>query len=269
MACSLKTGLSVSGSDDIILGSQTKRVLRLRPSRASLRFTQKYSKDFMSKPVRLTDRSAKRCTKFSITAQPSICVSRVLRWWEKTPKPNMIDINSAQELVDFLSNAGDRLVVVDFYSPGCGGCRTLHPKICQLAELNPDAVFLKVNREELKEMCNCLHVHVLPFFRFYRGSEGKLCSFSCTIATIKKFKDALAKYGTERCNPGPAKGLDESELLRLASAGEISIKSSLSSTKEDEMEDLVLKDWYLPGLYAKTGNNKVEIEEEKGAALLV
>lgn len=41
----------------------------------------------------------------------------------------MIEIRSAQQLVDTLSNAGDRLVIVDFYSPGCGGCKSLHPKV--------------------------------------------------------------------------------------------------------------------------------------------
>lgn len=41
----------------------------------------------------------------------------------------MIEIHSAQELVDALLNGGDRLIVVDFYSPGCGGCRALHPKV--------------------------------------------------------------------------------------------------------------------------------------------
>lgn len=62
-------------------------------------------------------------------AQASICVSRAMRWWEKTLKPNMVEIHSAQELVDSLLNAGDRLVIVDFYSPGCGGCKALHPKV--------------------------------------------------------------------------------------------------------------------------------------------
>lgn len=161
-------------------------------------------------------------------AQASICVSRSLRWWEKTLKPNMVEIHSANELVDSLLNAGDRLVIVDFYSPFCGGCKTLHPKvyfdfwivfmlrnlshtflfnkpitnlyysiliiklwiwillcqICQLAELNPNAIILKVNHDELKAMCHSLRVHVLPFFRFYRGAEGRLCSFSCTNATV-------------------------------------------------------------------------------------
>jgi len=41
----------------------------------------------------------------------------------------MIEIHSAQELVHCLVNACDALVVVDFYSPGCGGCKALHPKV--------------------------------------------------------------------------------------------------------------------------------------------
>lgn len=62
-------------------------------------------------------------------AQSSICISRTLKWWKKNLKPNMIEIHSAQELVSSLLNAGDSLVVVDFYSPGCGGCKALHPKV--------------------------------------------------------------------------------------------------------------------------------------------
>lgn len=41
----------------------------------------------------------------------------------------MIEIHSTQELVHSLVNAGNTLVVVDFYSPGCGGCKALHPKV--------------------------------------------------------------------------------------------------------------------------------------------
>lgn len=58
-------------------------------------------------------------------------------------------------------------------------------QICQIAELYPTAIFLKVNYEELKTMCQSLHIHVLPFFRFYRGAEGRVCSFSCTNATVR------------------------------------------------------------------------------------
>lgn len=83
---------------------------------------------------------------------------------------------------------------------------------------------------------------------------------------IKKFKDALAKYGTDRCSPGPAKGLDETELLRLASAGEISINSPILPTtisKGDKMEDLVLKGMGVSELLG----NKTGLKED--SALMV
>nr|GMD43094.1 thioredoxin-like 1-1, chloroplastic [Ipomoea batatas] len=158
------------------------------------------------------------------SAPMSIGLRKAPKWWEKGLQPNMKEVTGAQDLVDSLLNAGDKLVVVDFFSPGCGGCKALHPKICQLAEMNPDVQFLQVNYEEHKSMCYSLNVHVLPFFRFYRGAEGRVCSFSCTNATIKKFKDALVKYGTYRCSLGPPKGLEEKELLALTSNRDLSFE---------------------------------------------
>ncbi|KAG9132992.1 hypothetical protein Leryth_015377 [Lithospermum erythrorhizon] len=76
-------------------------------------------------------------------------------------------------------------------------------------QMNQHVQFLHVNYEEHKSMCYSLNVHVLPFFRFYRGAAGRVCSFSCTNATIKKFKDALVKYGADSSSVGLPKGLEE------------------------------------------------------------
>jgi thiol-disulfide isomerase/thioredoxin len=65
----------------------------------------------------------------AITAQTTLRIGTAQKWWEKGLKDNMREISSAQELVDSLTNAGDKLVVVDFFSPGCGGCKALHPKV--------------------------------------------------------------------------------------------------------------------------------------------
>ncbi|KAK8604524.1 hypothetical protein V6N13_099464 [Hibiscus sabdariffa] len=254
MACSLKCGSYFSGFNSNSKASTSKN---FPPS----------SFGFLGKPPVLPDqkRGTGNCTcksenKFSVHAETE-CVSRSMRWWEKNLKPNMVKIHSAQELVCSLQNAGDRLVIIDFYSPGCGGCKALHPK-------NPNAILLEVNYEELKNMCHCLNIHVLPFFRFYRGAEGRLCSFSCTNATIKKFKNALAKHGSNRCSLGPAKGLDESELMKLASAGELSLSSlQLPSLKEETMEDLVImRSMELSDLFNKADNNRMKLERE-GALL--
>ncbi|MED6146161.1 hypothetical protein PIB30_032094 [Stylosanthes scabra] len=183
------------------------------------------SAEFIGQPIMMN-------TKTSIHEEASICISRSMQWWKKNLKPNMIEIHSAQELLNSLIGAGDALVVVDFYSPACGGCKTLHPKICQIAEMHPNAIFLKVNYDELKTMCQALQIHVLPFFRFYRGAEGQVCGFSCTNATINKFKRALSKHGNERCSLRPPKGLDELESTNLVSTSQISLHSPL--------EDLVL-----------------------------
>nr|AAA33400.1 thioredoxin [Lilium longiflorum] len=157
----------------------------------------------------------------AISVQMALSIGKAMKWWEKGLHPNMKEITSAQDLVYSLQNAGNKLVIVDFFSPGCGGCRALHPKICQFAEMNLDVQFLQVNYEEHKSMAYSLNVHVLPFFRFYRGAHGRLCSFSCTNATIKKFRDALAKHNTDRCSLGPTKGLEEKELVALAANREL------------------------------------------------
>ncbi|KAK9154497.1 hypothetical protein Sjap_001977 [Stephania japonica] len=179
-------------------------------------------------PDRITPRKP---TSGTFSAQMTLCIGKALKWWEKGVQPNMREITSAQDLVDSLLNSGDKLVVVDFFSPGCGGCRALHPKICQIAEMNPDVQFLQVNHEQHKSMCYSLNVHVLPFFRFYRGAHGRLCGFSCTNATIKKFKDALAKHSTERSSLGPPKGLEESELIALAANKDLSFKYTPKSVE--------------------------------------
>ncbi|XP_050377454.1 thioredoxin-like 1-2, chloroplastic [Argentina anserina] len=260
-------GLCISGVNEMSLCSKSKE--------SNSRAFPVLGVDFFGKPISdhkgLKSLRVKAPRNFTVHVQASICVSKAMKWWEKTLKPNMVEIYSAQELIDSLHTAGDRLVVVDFYSPGCGGCRALHPKICQLAEQNPDAIFLKVNYEERKTMCHGLHIHVLPFFRFYKGAEGRVCSFSCTNATIKKFKDALAKYGAEGCSLGPAKGLDESEILHLAEIGELSARSSPPLTREEIVEEyLVMKSTDLSGVWSNViHDHDIELAEEESALLKI
>ncbi|XP_073269202.1 thioredoxin-like 1-2, chloroplastic [Primulina huaijiensis] len=252
MSC-LKGGFSVSGAGEAIFKNRAQESFRVCSSIGALKFKESNLNDFWRKTLDVSDRKSvsnltiKAPPNYEpINAQPSVCISKAQRWWEKSLQPNMLEIHSAQELIDCLLIAGDRLVILGFYSPGCGGCKALHPKICQLAEMNPDSIFLKVNFEQHKVMCHALNVHVLPFFRFYRGADGKLCSFSCTNATIKKFKDAVAKHGTDRCSLGAAQGLNESELLALASNGLISNNSLQNPAENDEFESLVLEEAGVP-----------------------
>ncbi|CAF2147959.1 unnamed protein product [Brassica napus] len=128
------------------------------------------------------------------------------KWWERNAGPNMVDIHSTEEFLKALSEAGERLVIVEFYGTWCASCRALFPKLCKTAVEHPDILFLKVNFDENKPMCKSLNVKVLPYFHFYRGADGQLESFSCSLAKFQKIKDAIRLHNTDRCSIGPAKG---------------------------------------------------------------
>ncbi|KAF6262622.1 thioredoxin-like protein [Scenedesmus sp. NREL 46B-D3] len=147
------------------------------------------------------------------------------KWWEKTT-PNMKDVNGVQELVDALADAGDSLVIVDFYGPWCGACRALYPKLLKLMEQFPDMVFLKVNFDDNKAMCKTLGVKVLPYFHIYHGAEGRVAAFSCTVTKFQRMRDALEDFYTPICSLEDNPGLPEfpeiiphpNEVTRVAGA---------------------------------------------------
>lgn len=142
------------------------------------------------------------------------------KWWEKNAGPNMIDIHSTEEFINALGKAGEKLVVVEFYGTWCGSCRALFPKLCKTAQENPDIMFLKVNFDDNKPMCKRLNVRVLPFFHFYRGADGLLDSFSCSLAKFQRIKDAISTHNTARCSIGPPKGVGDLELLDSSSTSQ-------------------------------------------------
>ncbi|WOG94258.1 hypothetical protein DCAR_0313551 [Daucus carota subsp. sativus] len=147
-----------------------------------------------------------------LQVQATIAETDQPKWWEKTAGPNMIDIHSTQDFLNALSQAGERLVIVEFYGTWCGSCRALFPKLCRTAQEHPEIMFLKVNFDENKPMCKNLNVRVLPFFHFYRGADGQLEAFSCSLAKFQKIKDAIQMHNTDRCSIGPPRGVGDLNL---------------------------------------------------------
>ncbi|CAM8890266.1 unnamed protein product [Rhodiola kirilowii] len=147
--------------------------------------------------------------RLSFKVNAAVAETEQPKWWERTAGPNMIDIHSTQEFLNALSQAGDKLVIVEFYGTWCASCRALFPKLCKTAEEHPDIVFLKVNFDENKSMCKSMNVKVLPYFHFYRGADGQLEAFSCSLAKFQKIKDAIEVHNSARCSLGPPKGVGD------------------------------------------------------------
>ena len=116
------------------------------------------------------------------------------KWWTKHEAANMRECGGMDDFLACVAEAGDRLVVVDFYARWCGACRALAPKLAKIAEANPDVIVLKVEFDDNKDMCRSMGVKVLPFFQLYRGAEGKVASFSASLSKSHKLADAVAEH---------------------------------------------------------------------------
>lgn len=120
------------------------------------------------------------------------------QWYAKGGEvANLRGVVSTPEFLQVLAENTDRLVVVDFYAKWCGACKALYPKILQLAERNPDVLFVKVDFDDNRKMSKSLGVKVLPYFHFYRGSAGRVAAFSASVSKVQRLRDAIAEHTAE------------------------------------------------------------------------
>lgn len=113
--------------------------------------------------------------------------------------PNVTAVTSPRHLKSLLLNApADSLIVVDFFAPHCNGCRTLWPKIKQIAGNNPDVLFLTVNTAEpgLQDLGLNLGVAKLPWFQLYSGGPDfqLVSSFTATLAKVDMIRAEISAY---------------------------------------------------------------------------
>lgn len=63
---------------------------------------------------------------------------------------------------------GNDLVIVDFWAPWCGPCRSFAPVYDQMSEKYPNIVFAKVNTEEEQQLAGYFNIRSIPTLMVFR-----------------------------------------------------------------------------------------------------
>jgi thioredoxin 1 len=102
-------------------------------------------------------------------------------------------IQITQENINEILNESEKLVVLEFYGPGCGPCESLMPILEELAdEYSDNAVFAKINALEFQELS--IEYRIISVPNILMLKNGKVIQRHLGLETksfFKKHLDAL------------------------------------------------------------------------------
>ena len=113
---------------------------------------------------------------------------------KKAEKGAKIEIVKTNDKFDeLLQNAGDKLVVVDFFATWCPPCKKIAPEFAKLPnEFGEIAVFYKVDVDKNKDTTQKSGVECYPTFLFFKNSQQV---HKIEGADLQGIKDGIKAHG--------------------------------------------------------------------------
>ncbi|KAK6617455.1 hypothetical protein RUM43_014464 [Polyplax serrata] len=103
----------------------------------------------------------------------------------------VLEVKGKKDLSVKIQEAGNKLVVIDFFADWCGPCKQIAPQIEEMEAEYSNVVFLKVDVDENEEISEEYQITAMPTFFFIKNGN-KLDFF--TGANVTKLKLTINKY---------------------------------------------------------------------------
>lgn len=88
-------------------------------------------------------------------------------------------------------NAGEDLVVIDFFATWCGPCKMLGPVVEKMAEKHTDVHFYKVDIDEEPDLAGRFQIMSVPTLLYMK--KGQVVSKSIGLVSAADMESAISK----------------------------------------------------------------------------
>jgi thioredoxin 1 len=84
---------------------------------------------------------------------------------------NVVHIKSADEFDQLVAESDGKLIVVDFSAVWCGPCKMIAPVYDEMSSEFADAIFVKIDVDEVPDLAERFKVQAMPTFLFMKGTN--------------------------------------------------------------------------------------------------